>query len=72
METRLDFWHRQTLRERPAEILKDWKDDSFKKDKQIENLLVALVSVRKLNGGGAIFAIQNKLIAKALAKHKEK
>ena len=24
-ESRLDFWNRQTLREKPAEILADWK-----------------------------------------------
>lgn len=37
-ETRLEFWHRQTLREKPALILAEWKEDSEKLKKENEKL----------------------------------
>ena len=34
-ESRLDYWHRQTLRDRSAKILADWREDREFTDKKI-------------------------------------
>ena len=61
METRLEFWHRQTLRERPAEILADWKADN----KKLEKKLQAQLDLRKkdLDYVGRVDAENKKLKA---------
>ena len=35
METKLEFWHRQTLRDGAARILTDWKEDNASLEQQL-------------------------------------
>lgn len=35
---KIDYWHRQTLRDKPAEILKDWKEDRARLEAKVEKL----------------------------------
>lgn len=47
-ETRLEFWNRQTLREKPAQILADWKKDNKKLARENKNLKIQLEEANKL------------------------
>ena len=35
METKLEYWHRQTLRDGAARILADWKEDNATLEQQL-------------------------------------